>query len=594
MSLEDNKNNKISEPSPDGPLRSGTVLVNRYRIESLIKAGGMGAVYKAVDIRLNSTCAVKELISTCGTEEERKKATEWFEREVKLLARLNHTGLPEVFDYFITEGIYYFVLTFVEGEDLLSILEKEGKPGLPEDRVIEWTKEILKILDYLHNQSPPVIYRDIKPGNIMLNKEGKIILVDFGIARIIKDKRTQTIIGSEGYAAPEQYKGKALPASDIYSLGATVWHLLTGEEPFPFRFEEIRKILPNISPEFSRILMKSLEDRPENRFAGAKEMLLALDFKRDIKTFQMFLSGERGSWKARYTGSEASLRSIYFVDNYKGWAAGYGDLFGGILLRTKDGGRNWIMEKKGGFSGVHFINSREGCVVGGGVRGGLILHTEDGGKTWKKKKCGFLMPLINRVYFINNAFGWAVGDRGLILRTTDGGRNWKKQRSNTPAELVGLYFINPDTGWITGKDGVILHTEDGGETWNRQKSNTSLSLWSIYFPLDRKGWVAGNRSTILYTEDGGNSWEKYTGKISLSLDGIKFQSPHLRSICFTDELNGWIVGEKGVFLYTGDGGKSWIPVTGITSENLYDVYFYDSSNGWAAGDKGSVFKYCVE
>jgi len=163
MSLEDNKNNKISEPSPDGPLRSGTVLVNRYRIESLIKAGGMGAVYKAVDIRLNSTCAVKELISTCGTEEERKKATEWFEREVKLLARLNHTGLPEVFDYFITEGIYYFVLTFVEGEDLLSILEKEGKPGLPEDRVIEWTKEILKILDYLHNQSPPVIYRDIKP-----------------------------------------------------------------------------------------------------------------------------------------------------------------------------------------------------------------------------------------------------------------------------------------------------------------------------------------------------------------------------------------------------------------------------------------------
>ena len=255
-------------------LQKGTVLEGRYEIIKLIKAGGMGAVYRAYDRILGHICAVKELLPSCDDE----KATEWFRREAELLAGLNHPGMPKVTDYFIHHGRYYLVMNFIEGDDLHKILIKEGKPGLSEEKVIEIAIEILHILHYLHSQSPPVIYRDIKPSNIMIDKDGRVMLIDFGIARVLTDRDIKkTTVGTPGYAPLEQYRGQVEQRSDIYSLGATMHHLLTGIAPIPFNFVPVKNVNRKVSDEMESIVMKALKEEPENRFSSAKEMLKLLE-----------------------------------------------------------------------------------------------------------------------------------------------------------------------------------------------------------------------------------------------------------------------------------------------------------------------------
>ncbi|HPZ08034.1 MAG TPA: SUMF1/EgtB/PvdO family nonheme iron enzyme [Candidatus Eremiobacteraeota bacterium] len=261
------------------PVQAGVILEGRYKIISLIKAGGMGAVYKALDMKLYRFWAIKELLHTYGTEEEQERARNWFNREAKILSRLDHSNLPVVSDYFINNNKYYIVMSFIEGEDLKKILKREGNPGLPQSKVLLWAKEILQLLDYLHSENPPIIYRDLKPDNIMLHKDGRVMLVDFGIARIINeaDSTEKTIIGTNGYAPLEQCQGKVEKRSDIYALGATIHHLLTGIVPIPFRFEPLRKVITSVSPELEEAVMKSLQENPDERFQSAKEMLQALE-----------------------------------------------------------------------------------------------------------------------------------------------------------------------------------------------------------------------------------------------------------------------------------------------------------------------------
>lgn len=268
----------MTEFSHNEPLAEGTILEHRYKIISLIKAGGMGAVYKASDEKLDCICAIKELIPTFGSDKVREQSALWFQREAKLLARLDHPNLPKVFDYFLNMGRYYLAMTFIDGEDLESKLKREGNPGFPGRKVIEWSIEILDLLVYLHNQNPPVIYRDIKPANIMLHNDGRVMLIDFGIARVIaRDDTGKTAIGTGGFAPVEQCKGNAEARSDLYSLGATMHCLLTGIEPLPFKFEPVRHIVPSLPADLEKIIIKSLKDNPDERFSTAAEMLHAIE-----------------------------------------------------------------------------------------------------------------------------------------------------------------------------------------------------------------------------------------------------------------------------------------------------------------------------
>ncbi len=260
------------------------MLVDRYLIQEVIGVGGMGSVYRARDLHFPNVVkivAVKEMINQARDPMVRQTILQNFEREANLLVTLNHIAIPKIFDYFSHDERSYLVLEYIHGKDLEAILnETEG--FLPEDQVIKWAIEICDVLDYLHNHKPePIIFRDMKPSNVMINHNGHVMLIDFGIAKIFREGQKGTMIGTEGYSPPEQYRGEATPLADIYALGATLHHLLTKRDPRlepPFSFSErpIRKINPNVSPELEIIINTALQYNPEDRFPSAAAMKEAL------------------------------------------------------------------------------------------------------------------------------------------------------------------------------------------------------------------------------------------------------------------------------------------------------------------------------
>ena len=220
--------------TPSDGSQKAPLLDNRYEVQNVIKSGSMGCVYKAFDTRLQVVVALKKMISLYDTVEEKEYKEKRFFEEARLLSTLHHGGLPKVTDFFIdkdTQGqiSHYLVMTFIEGSDLETWLKKKILP-LPMKETINFALQIADILLYLHSRTPPVVYRDLKPSNIMI-QNGRLFLVDFGIAKVMEKSRQGTMIGTPGYASPDQCKGLDIPANDIYSFGALLHYLMTGNNP---------------------------------------------------------------------------------------------------------------------------------------------------------------------------------------------------------------------------------------------------------------------------------------------------------------------------------------------------------------------------
>jgi len=266
-------------------LSAGTVLQGRYQIEEAIGIGGMSLVYRGRDLRFKDVvryCAIKEMAQSAPDSHTRLLNLKNFEREAGLLATLQHPAIPRVYDFFEENGRVYLVMELVKGKDMETILEEVGKP-LDEARVGRWAVQICDVLAYLHNHKPqPIVFRDMKPSNIMVIEDDRIVLIDFGIARTLnRSDRKGTMIGTEGYSPPEQYRGIAEPVGDIYALGATLHHLLTNTDPrleTPFTFHErpVRQLNPAVSPEMEAVIVKAIEYDMEARWQSAEELKRAL------------------------------------------------------------------------------------------------------------------------------------------------------------------------------------------------------------------------------------------------------------------------------------------------------------------------------
>ena len=227
-------------------LLPGTVFRNRYYIIGEVGAGGFGSVYKAKDtLRGDRLVAIKEVKLLGLHQQAMIEATNAFEREVSLLSQLDHPNLPHLYEHFRSPGHWYLVMDFIVGETLEEYQSKAPNRRLLLSEVLDTGLQLCTVLDYLHSQQPPIVFRDLKPANIMRTPRGQLYLIDFGIARYFKPGQAKDTValGSLGYAAPEQYgKAQTTPRADIYSLGAVLHQLLTTRDPSeaPFRFTPLR------------------------------------------------------------------------------------------------------------------------------------------------------------------------------------------------------------------------------------------------------------------------------------------------------------------------------------------------------------------
>lgn len=530
---------------PIHQLQAGASLSGRYLIESVIGLGGMGAVYRARDLHfptVHKLVAVKEMFNSTRDLHIREAIVQTFEREANLLATLEHPSIPRIYDYFTLEERSYLVLEFINGKDLDHLLREEDDP-VDEERVVGWALELCDVLHYLHTHQPePIVFRDMKPSNIMINSRDHIVLIDFGIARPFQTGQRGTMIGTEGYAPPEQYRGQANQLADIYALGATLHHVLTRQDPRlhpPFSFGErpVRQSNPEVSAGMEAVVNTALQYNPEDRFPSAlamKEALLdaarqtgALPGKRPAEALN-FAAGKAVS-PAWLFQSEDEIRGTPIVHNGGLYFGSYdhhlyaleaanGKLLwkyptdGGVVSRpaiyennlyigsedqrlhvvTQRTGRvNWTYFTKGPIRSSPHI--AEGHVFIGSDDGGLhAVNTLSGRRAWQIDTNGPVRstPVVSGewIYFGTEAGEFLCVDfRGSVKWRFQG----KRAITSSPTIRQGvvyfgsvdatLYALDARTGWVT---------------WRFRLGRASISTPCIADDLIFTGAADGNITAI--------------------------------------------------------------------------------------------------
>ncbi len=260
-------------------LKIGSLVDGKYRILREIGHGGMSVVYMAINEKANKTWAIKEVRRT-GTQDF-DVVKQGLIVETDMLKNLSHPNLPSIIDVIEDDDTFLIVMDYIEGNPLSKSLEEFG--AQPQELVVEWAKQLCDVLGYLHSRNPAIIYRDMKPSNVMLKPDGNLTLIDFGTAREFKEKNLAdtTCLGTVGYAAPEQFggMGQTDARTDIYCLGATLYHLVTGCNPCepPYEIQPIRQINPLLSSGLERIILKCCQRNPEDRYQSCAELMYALD-----------------------------------------------------------------------------------------------------------------------------------------------------------------------------------------------------------------------------------------------------------------------------------------------------------------------------
>jgi hypothetical protein len=316
-------------------LRAGAELAGRYRVEKPISSGAMGAVYRATDQERGEPVALKRLLDT------RHEAR--FDIEARLLSQLSHPRVVEVVDHFSDPSGKYLVMQLVEGVDLGRLLEQKGKPGLPLEDAIEYSRQACEALQYVHEQQ--IVHRDVKPQNLIVCDTG-VVLVDFGIARELSDTDQGTVgIGTPRFMAPEVFAGGVVsPRSDVFGIAATLWTLITGKAPVYADPTKLSQVVPDVSPEVEETIEAGLQMIPERRVASVEAFARALGERLKEKGRSLALSVERPDAPRTLMEAivrtaagvfEAAASSIAMIDRTTGelvyqsaWGAGANEIVG--------------------------------------------------------------------------------------------------------------------------------------------------------------------------------------------------------------------------------------------------------------------------
>ena len=584
----------------EGRLPDGYLLQGRYRILNLHAVGGMSTVYKAQDTRFTRVtrlCVVKEMLNTATDPQVRAIIKSNFEREANILAALNHPGIVQVYDFFSENSRSYLVLEYVDGKTLEDILtETEG--FLPEPQVVSWGIQVCEVLSYLHGHTPkPIVFRDVKPSNIMLDTHNRIRLIDFGIARIFQSGQKGTMIGTEGYTPPEQYRGVAEPRVDIYALGATLHHLLSKQDPrleAPFSFHErpIHKTNPTVSRELTEIINKALEYDIEKRFGSAEEMQRAL----------MNLSSARGFGSttafgtAAFTDSditplwrfrcEDEIRSRPAVYNNVVYIGAYDHNL--YALDANNGKFLWKYATEGGiasspcvYKGLVFFGSADRLLYAVNATTGRIVWTcPTQGSVWSSPRAAF-----DHVFFGSD-------DGYLYAVNVHSGRvAWKFQ---TEGKVRSSPTIGSDAIYIGSESGMVFAVTTGGQAQWRFRARRGVT--STPAITDEMVYVGCQDATVyaLDIRSGWSAWRYRTGGAIVSSPVVAARTVFIGSI---DNNLYALDAESGrlVWRYATDGQVNSSPIVvgeavyfGSTDGTVYSLDVRTGSLRWRFRTDGPV------
>jgi outer membrane protein assembly factor BamB len=472
----------------------------------------MGAVYRAQDLRfkVEKIVAVKEMINQATDPGMRDTIVEGFEREANILATVSHPSIPTIYDYFTLGTRSYLVMEFIEGDNL-EIKLQQRRAAFQEEEIIGWAIALCDVLDYLHTHEPePIIFRDVKPANVMITRRNQIRLVDFGIAKTFQTGSKGTMIGTEGYSPPEQYRGEASPAVDIYALGATLHHLLTNQDPRtepPFTFDErpIREANPDISVALETIVNTALMYNPPDRFESAAVMrktLIALAQKTGMLEDEISVAQATQFFQDQ---SHSPIWTFTCEDEIRGTAS-YAD-------------------------GVIYIGSYDHNMY--------ALEADNGKFIWKYAAEGGIVskPAIddNKVYFgSTDQHVHAISCRGgkkIWVHSTDGAIY------SSPTIAEGHLFIGSDDEYLH-----VVNLMAGREAW-------SVNLGSSV----RSSPIVANEVVIIGSENGEIQCYDFSGNIKWRTAAKRAVtgSPHFyENVIYITSLDG--------VLYAIDAKSGWI------------------------------------
>jgi serine/threonine protein kinase len=590
--------------------------IQNYKIISLLGEGGMGAVYKAFDVKLERFVALK-ILNLNSTSFLR--IIERFRKEARNHAKLNHPNIVSVYGFVEEKDIMGIAMEYVEGQTLEQIIQIEGKLKL--HHAFDIISQALEGVTYAHEQG--FIHRDLKPSNIIIDFNGNIKIMDFGISKSIDEIETITQHNSRPgtllYMSPEQLSGNEVTIkSDLYSLGITLYEMMAGYYPFDSKtFYEIvdshvNKIpakisdtFPDVPEEADEIILKAMGKSSGNNFNSAWEFNDAIKNLLDQNKFDN-IEERINPVEQTNSVSDRSKKKIFankfinfflfiifivlsiYVYSVVKETIRQKELKDRInsLNYTQDYSKNpnylertnWesvILNTDINLNSVYFLDNLNGIIVGSE---GIIMKTTDSGQNWERIDVNSKVEF-HSIYGVSGRI-YCVGDHGVLLKFESNLKKWEKITISSKETLFDIKFINDNIGFIVGTNGLILKTFDGGLTWQKLKNIGKENLFSIDFADEKNGFAIGWDDAILKTEDQGLNW---------SYIKFKYKS-YLKNILFVNQFLGFIVGGNGLLLRTEDGGSTWKKIDIETDSGLYKIFFENNEEGIIISNRGEILR----
>lgn len=590
--------------------------IQNYKVISLLGQGGMGAVYKCFDIKLERYAALKILnLNTAHNS----NFVERFKREARNQAKLSHPNIVSVYGFVEEKDILGIAIEYIEGDTLESLIRDNGRIEFTYS--LELISQILSGIEFAHQQG--FIHRDLKPSNIILDLNGNPKIMDFGISKSIDELKSITQHnarpGTLLYMSPEQLGGNLITfKSDLYALGITFYEMLTGVHPYNAQTiyeiidSHVNKIpvkvssqIPSIPIVVDEIILRAMDKSIGDNFLSTTE------FKNAILGLRVNYSYQKNNDES-FSFSEVDAPTDIIKKKSKGFQTVSNILlfiiFIGLVVivfnvvksiiveesektqsemlsYSQDYSNNpnfakesmWELIKTGtnkNLNSISFVDDYKGFIAGDS---GLIMQSVDGGLNWKTFNTPYSNSF-NAICFNDNKL-FVVGSSGFVGIINSNSNQIKKIISNTTEALFKIYFLDHNIGFIVGSHGQILKTYDGGMTWQVINSSVKENLFSISFADSKNGIIVGWNGTILKTTDSGLSWQK---------QALKYNN-YFKDVLFANEYLGFIVGGDGIVLRTENGGENWDEIDIESNSGLYKLNFENSGDGIILSNRGEIF-----